>query len=74
MASLTSNTENLTGVFTATEIQTMLSLTSSEEENCRRDSLVALGNLAIVASNQVYKQNSQFLLPHYYNYIYTYSY
>ena len=42
-ASLTSNAENLTSVFAAKEIETMLKLTASTEENCRRDALVAIG-------------------------------
>jgi len=42
-ASLTSNSENLVNVFAAKEIETMLRLTASTEENCRRDSLVAIG-------------------------------
>ena len=52
-ASLTANAENHIGVFGAMEINSMFKLTESMEENCRRDALVSLGNLAIVAKNQL---------------------
>jgi hypothetical protein len=47
------NAENHSGVFGAVEIKCMIELSESPEENCRRDALVALGNLAVNAHNQL---------------------
>lgn len=52
-ASLTANTENHIGVFGAPEIKTMLRLCLSTEENCARDGLVSIGNLAVTAKKQL---------------------
>jgi hypothetical protein len=53
-ALLTSNTENQVNVFGYDEIYAILYLINkSKEENCLRDSLISLGNLAITGKNQL---------------------
>ncbi|KAJ1442018.1 hypothetical protein B484DRAFT_390396, partial [Ochromonadaceae sp. CCMP2298] len=52
-ASLTANAENHVGVFGAPECKAILALAESDEENCVRDALVSLGNLAVTAKNQL---------------------
>jgi hypothetical protein len=53
-ALLTSNVENHNNVFGYDEIHSILSLIGrSKEENCLRDSLIALGNLTITGKNQI---------------------
>lgn len=49
---MTSNLENSQGVFGLIEFKTLIMLTQSPEENCCRDALVSLGNLAINEKNQ----------------------
>ena len=50
---IAANAENHTGVFGAVEIKCLIELSESVEENCRRDALVSLGNLAVNATNQL---------------------
>jgi len=62
LLSFPANAENHSGVFGAVEMKCLIDLSESSEENCRRDALVSLGNLAVNAKNQLLVRNRSYFI------------
>ena len=53
-ASITANAESHSEMFGELELHALFRLMSSNEENCVRDALISVGNIAIVSTKQVF--------------------